>query len=134
VTVEELHEAVWTALQTLNGPKLTVYDGIVPDTPATNYAVLWMSPGRAVSTRVGWKATDLAGGFLITCVSLNSPRAALATVGLVRGKITGLLLGTGPNAPRCKEDATPSPAPPDKSVPGDIRYGMPLPYRVDTSL
>lgn len=134
MNVEELHEALWTALQSLEGEALTAYDGLVPETPDTNYAVLWMSPGRAGSTRVGWKATDLAGGFQITCVSRNSPRACAATVDLVRGKFTGLLLGTGPNAPRCKENATPSAPPPDKSVPGDIRFWMPLPYRVDTSL
>lgn len=134
MTAEEIHEAVWAALLTLDGPALTVYDGIVPETPATNYAVLWMSPGRATSTRVGWKATDLAADFQVTCVSRNSPRAALAAVGLVRGKLTGLLLGAGPNAPRCKENANPPTPPPDKSVPGDIRFWMPLPYRVVTSL
>lgn len=136
MNVEQIHEAVWAALRTLEGPALTVYDAIVPATPATNYAVLWMGAGRAASTRVGWKATDLAGGFQVTCVSLNSPRAASATADLVRGKLTGLLLGdtADPNAPRCKEDATPPAPPPDNSVPGDIRYGMPLLYRVETSL
>jgi hypothetical protein len=134
VNVEQVHEAVWAALQSIAGPALTVYDGVVPETPATNYAVLWMGPGRAASTRVGWKATDLAGDFQITCVSRNSPRACSATVDKVRGKLTGLLLGEGPNAPRCKENATPSTPPPDQSVPGDIRWWMPIPYRVDTSL
>lgn len=134
MNVEQLHEATWAALQSLAGPALTVYDGIVPDTPATNYAVLWMGGGRAASTRIGWKATDLAGGFQITCVSRNSPRACAATVDKIRGKFTGLRFGTDPNAPRCKEDATPPVPPPDTSVPGDIRYGMPLLYRVETSI
>lgn len=134
MTLEEIHEAIWSALKTLNGPSLTVYDGLVPDTPATNYAVLWMSPGHAESTRVGWRATDLAADFQVTCVSRNSPRGCIATVGLVRGKLTGLRLGEGPNAPRCKENANPPTPPPDKSVPGDIRFWMPLPYRVVTSI
>jgi hypothetical protein len=136
VNVEQVHEAVWAALQSISGAALSVYDGVVPATPAGNYAVLWMAPGRAVSTRIGWKATDLAATFQVTCVSRNSPRACAATVDLVRGKLTGLLLGDplAPNAPRCKEAAYPAPPPPDQSVSGDIRWWMPLPYRVDTSI
>jgi hypothetical protein len=136
VNVEQVHESVWVALQSIAGSALTVYDGIVPETPATNYAVLWMGSSRAASTRVGWKATDLTGGFQITCVSRNSPRACSATVDKVRAKITGLRLGDplDPNAPRCKEDATPQQPPPDQSIPGDIRYWMPMPYRLETSL
>lgn len=135
MNTEDLHQEIWPALESLAGAKLAVYDGIVPETPAANYAVLWMGGTRAVSTRVGWRATDLACDFQITCVGRN-PRSCAATVDLVRAKFTGLRLGDqeDPNAPRCKENANPPTPPPDKSVPGDIRFWMPLPYRVDTSI
>lgn len=134
MTLDDLHQAIWSALEALAGDKLSVYDGYVPDTPATNYAVLWMTPGQAMSTRVGWKATDRADRFQITVASSNSNRACLATADLIRAAFTGLRLGDGPNAPRCKEDGGPGPFPPDTNIPGDQRWWMPMPYRLVTSI
>lgn len=134
MTLEEIHEALWAAALEISGPEAAAYDGVVPATPVGNYFVLYMTPSRAVSTRVGWHATDVSATFQISCVSRNSPRALAATVDKVRAKFTGLLLGEGPNAPRCKENGTPSAPPTNQSVPGDIRWWMPMPYRVDTSI
>jgi hypothetical protein len=136
VTLEDLHEQIWAALQSIAGSAFTPYDGYVPATPETNYAVLWMTPGEARSDRVGWKATDRADQFQITVASANSNRACLATADLVRAKFTGLRLGQpdDPNAPRCKEQPGPGPFPPDTQIPGDIRWWMPMPYRLATSI
>jgi hypothetical protein len=136
VTLEDLHEELWAALESLAGPKLTAYDGEVPATPDTNYAVLWMSPGFAMSTRVGFAYTDRSNRFQITVASSNGMRACAATGDLVIAKFSGLKLGdpSDPNAPRCKEDATPGPIAPDTKVPGDTRWWMPIPYRVVTSI
>jgi len=136
VTLDELHQQVWTALQSLEGDKLTAYDGDVPTTPATNYAVLWMNPGEARSTRVGWKATIRADQFWITVASGNSQRACLATADLVRGRFTGLRLGDveDQNAPRCKEQPGPGPFAPDQRIPGETRWWMPMQYRLATSI
>lgn len=136
MTLEEVHELVWAALQSLAGDALTAYDGDVPTTPATNYAVLWMNAGMAASTRVGWIATDRSDQFWITVASANSQRACLAAVDMVRGKFTGLRLGdpTDPNAPRCKEQPGPGPFAPDQKIPGETRWWMPIQYRLATSI
>ena len=136
MTLDELHSHIWEALQSLAGQSFTPYDGEVPTTPATNYAVLWMNPGEARSDRVGWKPTDRADQFQITVASANSQRACLATAELVRGKFTGPRLGdpSDPNAPRCKEQPGPGPFPPDQKIPGETRWWMPMPYRLATSI
>lgn len=134
MTLEDLHEQIWAALQSIAGEAFTPYDGYVPATPDTNYAVLWMGAGTAQSTRVGWKATDRSDQFQITVASGNSMRACMATGDIVRTKFTGLLIGTGPNAPRCKEQPGPGPFPPDTQIPGDQRWWMPMPYRLATSI
>ena len=136
MTLEEIHQELWAAMRSIAGSSLSVYDNDVPATPEGNYAVLWTPASRAVSTRVGWKATDLDVPFQITVVSRNSPRALAASIDLVRGKFTGLRLGdpTDPNAPRCKENGTPSPPPGNDKIPGDKRWWMPMPYRLTTSI
>jgi hypothetical protein len=132
VNTEEIGEAAWVILQAIDDA-LTAYDGEVPETPDTNYAVLYRGGGQAVSTRLCYTPGDLTGGFQITCVG-KSPRGCTWAVDLVRAAFTGTRLFPNDRASTpLREVGNPGPARRDDSVPGDRRWVTPLLYRLDTT-
>lgn len=122
-------------------PDLNVFDGIVPTDPprdlamkALPYAVLYMGGGRSFNDRHGAKPTNLAGGFQITCAA-GTTRGCNWAVDVVRAAFIGkqLLVGLEHGLVREPVGYEPGPARRDDKVPADIRWYLPLQFRLATT-
>ncbi len=85
---------------------LTVYDGLVEDTPALPYVVLWTSAPERLSHSLGGAQTDAWNTFTTTAVGTTSDQ-----VGWVQEKVHGALVDapvtvSGRSCERIKHDTT----------------------------
>lgn len=138
-TIDQVAQLALTELQAISG--LIVFDGDVPDLTtaqrddkgrAKPYVVLWTGGGGVRrSDRYAYAALDLAAGFTVTCAA-GTPRGARWVVDQVRARLTGTaLLGAGNG--RLKEVLDdPGTVRIDRDVPTDLRWFLPLLYRIAT--
>ena len=134
-STEQVGQAFLARLGTITN--LTVYHGKVGDDPPRDeaglvkpYAVLYTAGGRAFSDRLGYKATNLASGGQVTCAA-GTPRGCDWAVDHVRAALTGfeLIAGSG----KLREPFDPGPARRDDTVPGDLRWYVPLLFSLATT-
>jgi hypothetical protein len=138
-TVDTVAQAALAELDSISN--LLVFDGRVPtlDTAdrddegrAKPYAVLYPNAGQVrTSDRHAYTALDLYAGFQVTCAA-GTPRGALWVVDQVRARLTGKRL-LGASEGFCKEVSDPGPLRIDDDVPSDLRWFLPLQYRIATT-
>lgn len=137
-TVDATAEQILTMLQAI--PNLLVYDAVVPATPPKDeagkvkpYAVLYMGGGQVQpSDRLAWAASDLGISFQITCAA-GTPRGCRWAVDKVRAKFTGHYVVAGPANGRAKEVTDPGGMRREDSIPNDLRWFVPLLFRITTT-
>jgi len=138
-TIDTVAQTALTELAAITN--LIVFDGHVPALGSTQrddegrakpYAVLYHNDGQVRSwDRYAYTALDLAAGFQVTCAA-GTPRGALWVVDKVRARLTGRRL-LGASEGFCKEVTDPGPLRIDDDVPSDLRWFLPLLYRIATT-
>lgn len=115
---------------------LMVFDADVPTDPDRDadglvkpYAVLYTDAGTTTGDRLGFKLTDLRAGGQVNCCA-GTARGALWAVDRVREVLGGHELIPGAN--RLREIGEAGPVRKDNSVPGDLRWYLPLIFRFAT--
>ena len=140
-TTVEAVDKILTVLNTIDG--WTVFEGEPIDPPREEtdddevglvlpYCCLYMGGGMTRSSRHGYRAVDLSLGWQITYAA-GTPRGALWAFDKGRAALVGLHLFNGAQHGRVKEDIDAGEVRKDKDVPNDIRWFLPMRYRIDTT-
>lgn len=128
-TANDLADALLARLRTV--PGVTVYDTIVPDTPAGDYVKFTDNAPRHWSNNLGGEANRLGYQFTVMVVSI-SPDGLRSSTRFVANALLNWRATTGRDTSWVAEVET-GPMIPDESVPGDTRLSQTLRYRITTS-
>lgn len=133
-------EAILAALKAV--PGWTVFEGEPVDPPreivdgkpgpVKPYCCLYMGGGITRSNRHGYRAVDLSLGWQVTYAA-GTPRGALWAFDKGRAALVGLSLFDGAQHGVVKEDLDVGEVRKDKDVPNDIRWFLPMRYRIATT-
>jgi hypothetical protein len=138
-TAVEGVETILAVLEAING--WTVFEGEPvdppreddnPSSPVLPYCCLYMGAGVTRSSRHGYRAVDLSLPWQITYAA-GTPRGALWAFDKGRAALVGLHLFDGAQHGVVKEDLDPGEVRKDKDVPNDIRWFLPMRYRITTT-
>jgi hypothetical protein len=140
-TPDEGAQKILAALSAV--PGLAVFDSEVPadpprereddpSSPVKPYCVLYMGGGTTRSTRLGYRAVDLSLGFQVTYAA-GTPRGARWAFAKGRTALVGLRLFDGRQHGRVKEDLEGGEVREDTDVPDDLRWYLPMRYRIATT-
>jgi len=134
-------EEILTVLQAVSG--WTVFEGEPVDPPREEteddalgpvlpYCCLYMGGGMTRATRHGGRPVDLSLGWQITYAA-GTPRGALWAFDKGRAALVGLRLFDGLQHGQVKEAIDAGEVRRDKEVPNDIRWYVPMRYRIATT-